>query len=90
MADSEKGGRTVTLSHQLRVLLVMSAQVGLSAIFIAGYFLLLYQFMIGNVHVPDNYKDAFLTLIGVLTGGIGTILAYWFTRQREQTPPTGG
>lgn len=77
----------MSIAHQTRVLLAMTAQVVLSAVFISGYFLLMYQFMVGNVHVPEAFKDAFLTLLGVLTGGVGTIIAYWFSRQREQTPP---
>lgn len=74
------------LAHQTRVLMVMTAQVVLSAIFIGGYFLLMYQFMIGNIHVPEAFKDAFLTLLGVLTAGVMLILNFWFQRQREQTP----
>jgi protein-S-isoprenylcysteine O-methyltransferase Ste14 len=80
----------MTATHQARVLLVMTAQVVLSAIFIGGYFVLMYQFMVGNVHVPETFKDAFLTLLGVLTAGVGLILSFWFQRQREQTPPQAG
>lgn len=80
----------MTATHQARVLLVMTAQVVLSAIFIGGYFVLMYQFMVGNVHVPETFKDAFLTLLGVLTAGVGLILSFWFQRQREQTPATAG
>ena len=76
----------MTIAHQTRVLMVMTAQVVLSIVFIGGYFILMYQFMIGNVHVPETFKDAFLTLLGVLTAGVGLILSYWFQRQREQTP----
>lgn len=80
----------MTSTHQARVLLVMTAQVVLSAIFIGGYFTLMYQFMVGNVHVPETFKDAFLTLLGVLTAGVGLILSFWFQRQREQTPQAVG
>ncbi len=80
----------MTLSHQTRVLLVMTAQVVLSSLFIAGYFILLRDFMRGNVKVPLDYKDMFIALLGVLTAGVMLILNFWFQRQREQTPPTGG
>lgn len=80
------------LAHQTRVLLTMTAQTVLSGIFIAGYFFLLWRFMEGHVKVPPEYKDMFMTLLGVLTAGVGVILAFWFQRQREQTsvqPPQG-
>jgi uncharacterized protein YneF (UPF0154 family) len=65
-----------------RLLLVMTAQVVLSAVFIVGYFFLLWQFMQGRVKVPDPYRDMFIALLGVLTAGVGTILGFWFARQR--------
>jgi uncharacterized protein YneF (UPF0154 family) len=77
-----------TITANTRVLLVMTAQVVLSAIFIVGYFFLLWQFMQGNVKVPTDYKEMFIALLGVLTAGVGTILGYWFARQREQTQGT--
>lgn len=80
----------MSIAHQSRVLLVMTAQVVLSAAFIIGYFFLVREFMKGNVHVPSDFKEAFIALIGVLTAGVGQILSYWFQRQREQTPATGG
>ncbi len=80
----------MAIAHHTRVLLVMTAQVVLSGTFIAGYFILLYQFTKGNVHVPDSYKDAFLTLLGVLTAGVMLILNYWFQRQRPQENPAPG
>ncbi len=76
----------MAIAHQTRVLLVMTAQVVLSVGFVGGYFALVWQFMVGNVHVPDDFKDAFLTLLGVLTGGVSLVLSYWFSRQREQSP----
>ena len=76
----------MTLSHQTRVLMVMTAQVVLSTVFILGYFFLIYEFMRGRVKVPPDYKDMFMTLLGVLTAGVGVILSFWFQRQREQTP----
>ncbi len=80
----------MTLSHQARVLLVMTAQVVLSVVFIGGYFIVLYALLKGELNPPAEYKDTINTLMGVLTAGVGTIIGYWFMRQREQTPPTGG
>ncbi len=80
----------MTLAHQARVLMVMTAQVVLSAVFILGYFFLIYEFMRGHVRVPIEFKDMFMTLLGVLTAGVGIILSFWFQRQREQTSPQQG
>ncbi len=74
----------MTLSRDVRLLLVMTAQVILSVLFIAGYFWLLIEFMRGNVRVPVDYKEMFMVLLGVLTAGVGTILSFWFQRQRPQ------
>jgi hypothetical protein len=77
----------MTLSHQTRVLLVMTAQVTLSVVFIGGYFIVLYALLKGELHPPAEYKDTINTLMGVLTAGVGTILAYWFARQRGSDAP---
>lgn len=76
----------MAIAHQTRVLLVMTAQVVLSVTFIGGYFLVLWLFMQGKVYVPEAYKDAFLTVLGVLTAAVMTIVNFWYQRQREQTP----
>ena len=65
--------------------IIAFAQIFLSAVFIGGYFLLMYQFLNGNVQVPLDYKDMFTALLGVLTAGAGTILAFWFQRSRPTT-----
>ncbi len=70
-----------------RILLVMTAQVVLSGLFIAGYFFLLWEFMQGHVKVPVDYKEMFIALLGVLTAGVGTILAFWFSRHRPNDNP---
>lgn len=80
----------MAIAHHTRVLLTMTAQVVLSALFIGGYFLLMWQFMKGNVHVPPDYKDAFLPLLGVLTAAVTGIVNYWFQRQRPQESPAPG
>lgn len=67
------------MSHRF----VAIAQIVLSIVFIGGYFWVLSEFIQGNVKVPDGYKDAFLTVLGVLTAGVTGILAFWFARTRQ-------
>lgn len=74
-----------SLTANARLLLVMTAQVVLSAVFIGGYFIILHKFVTGTVQPPPEYKDMVVALLGVLTAGVGMILAYWFQRQRETT-----
>jgi protein-S-isoprenylcysteine O-methyltransferase Ste14 len=62
--------------------LVAYAQVSLSALFIIGYFTILLLFLTGNVSVALEWKDTIAALFGVVTAGVGVILAYWFARQR--------
>lgn len=63
------------------------AQILLSAIFIAGYFWVLYAFIDGRVKVPSDWKDAMMTLLGVLTASVVQVMGYWFSRQRTSTDP---
>lgn len=58
------------------------AQIGISVLFIGGYFVVLGIFLLGYVKVPLDFKDAFMTLLGVITGSVGTVLSFWFQRQR--------
>lgn len=58
------------------------AQVLISAIFIAGYFLTLYDFVHGHVHVPIEWKDTLQALLSLLTAGVLLILNFWFARHR--------
>ncbi len=80
----------MAIAHQSRVLMVMTAQVVLSAVFISGYFYTLNQFMTGEAKVPVEYKEVVITLLGVLTTVVVLIANYWFQRQREQTPQGEG
>ena len=59
-----------------------TAQLGLSAIFIIGYFIMIFMFLDGHVRTPEGWKEALMALLGVLTAGVGQILSYWFSRQR--------
>lgn len=58
-------------------------QAGLSVVFIIGYFEVLVAFLSGHVRVPGEFHDMVQTLIGVLTGALGTIITFWFSRQRS-------
>jgi Zn-dependent protease with chaperone function len=63
--------------------IISYAQVGLSAIFLLGYFAVLVLFLTGRIATPPEWKEALIALLGVITGGVGTILAFWFSRSRE-------
>lgn len=60
------------------------AQIGLSVVFLLGYFAVLILFITGQVKTPPDWKEALIALLGVITGGVGTILAFWFARSREK------
>ena len=62
--------------------LLAYAQITLSGLFIVGYFTILFLFLTGNVTISLEWKDTIAALFGVVTGGVGVILAYWFARQR--------
>lgn len=59
------------------------AQIGLSALFLLGYFAVLFAILFGYIKTPPEWKEALIALLGVITGGIGTILAFWFSRSRS-------
>lgn len=61
---------------------VAIAQIILSAVFLVGYFAMLYLFITGNVATPLDWKDTLAALLSVLTAGVLLILNYWFQRQR--------
>lgn len=63
------------------------AQILLSVVFIVGYFWVMSAFIDGNVKVPIDWKDAVMTLLGVLTANVGQCMSYWFSRQRASTDP---
>lgn len=58
-------------------------QVMLSVVFIVGYFYVLNLFLFGSVRVPGEYHDMMIALLGVLTGALGLIMNFWFSRQRS-------
>lgn len=64
-------------------------QLVLSFSFVGGYFAVLGIFLLGYAKVAPDYKEALIALLGVITGGVGTVLAFWFSRQRSN-PTTPG
>lgn len=66
--------------------IISTAQIGLSAVFLLGYFGVLILFVTGHIRTPPEWKEALIALLGVITGGVGTILAFWFARSRESDP----
>jgi hypothetical protein len=61
------------------------AQILLSAIFLVGYFVVLYDFTHGKVTVGAEWKDTIQALLAVLTTNVVMIVGYWFSRQRDST-----
>lgn len=56
----------------------MRPHVWLTALFLAGYFGLLYLFIAGEINVPPEYKDFSLALIGVITASVPQLMSFWF------------
>lgn len=63
------------------------AQVAITVVFMVGYFSILYVFLAGVIRTPPTWRDMLLTLLGVITGGMLTILNFWFSRARGQEKP---
>jgi hypothetical protein len=61
-------------------------QLFLSTLFLTGYFVVLILFMLGYARIPTDYKEAFSGLLSLMTGGGLTVLYFWFSRARGQTP----
>lgn len=62
--------------------LVGFAQIALSVIFVAGYFLTVGLFILGYVRTPPAWEEILKTLLGLLTAGVLLILQFWFSRSR--------
>jgi len=60
------------------------AQIAISLLFLTGYFAVLAMFLTGWVKTPEMWRDALIALLGVITGGVGVILAFWFARSRTE------
>jgi hypothetical protein len=68
--------------------IITFAQLLLTVSFVGGYFAVVILFMLGTVHVPQGYQEVFTACLGVLTGGIVTIIAFWFNRPRSSGVPS--
>ena len=53
-------------------------QIVLSAIFIIGYFAILYMLFSGEVSISESQRDVVNILLGVLTAAVPQILSFWF------------
>ena len=50
--------------------------------------MLLWEFAHGRINVSAPMEDSFKMLLVFLTAQLGTIVAFWFSRQRvSETPP---
>ena len=56
----------------------MVPQIIMSAIYTIAYGIVLYNFMIGNINVPEQHQVLFGSLIGILTAAQIQILNFWF------------
>jgi hypothetical protein len=56
----------------------MKPQMAITAIFLGGYFALLGVLMTGAIVVDGVAREQLPTLLGVLTGSVPGILAFWF------------
>ena len=63
------------------------AQITLAALFTGGYFVVLFEFIHGNINVPESLETTFTVLVTFLTAQLGTIVAYFFQRQRTSEEP---
>lgn len=66
---------------------VAFAQIGLSIVFLVGYFVLLALFVLGEIRTPVEWRDQLSVLLGVLTAGVMLVMNYWFSRQRQSENP---
>lgn len=53
-------------------------QMVLSAIFITGYFILVFILFSGQIKIDDSIRDMSNILIGVMTANIPSIMQFWF------------
>ena len=67
--------------------IISYAQIGLSVLFLGGYFAVLCLFVLGYIRTPPEWKEALIALLGVITGSIGTIMSFWFQRSRSNDGP---
>jgi len=73
-------------ARELAIATSMLPQVILSALFICGYFVIVGLFFSATLEVPMS--DAFNVLLGVITGSVPTILAFWFGSSKSSQDKT--
>lgn len=61
---------------------VAFAQILLSVVYTAGYFMVLQTFLDGEIKTPPEWKDVLATLISLLTAGELLMIQFWFSRAR--------
>lgn len=81
--------RTVTIWLMIGT---ATAQLLITGAFLMGYFWVMHEFVTGSLKVQSDYREMFAALLGVITGNLGTIMTFWFLRQRGvnstlATPP---
>lgn len=64
-------------------------QIVLSGVFIVGYFIILSRIMSRGITLDDGMKALVFTLIGVITGEIPRIMAFWFGSSMGSKEKTG-
>ncbi|MFA0812674.1 hypothetical protein [Microbulbifer epialgicus] len=56
----------------------LAAQMALSIAFIGGYFALLFALFSGEVTLSPELRDMCVLMLGVMTGEIPRVMAFWF------------
>jgi len=53
-------------------------QMTLSALFVGGYFVILYAYITGHVTIAADMKDTATVLIGIMSASVTAIMGFWF------------
>jgi hypothetical protein len=77
-------------ARQLAVQRGIWPQVGITAFFLGGYFGLIVALLAGWAKVPQDMRDVFIALIGILTAGVPQCLNFWLgssrgSQQKDET-----
>lgn len=64
--------------------LIVLGQLGMSFMFLAGYFVIMILILVGQADVPSGMKDTFGNLVSILTAFSGAIVYFWFQRARSK------
>lgn len=64
-------------------------QIILSAVFIVGYFVVLFALFTGELTLADGYKEVLVLLLGILTREVPTIMQFWFGSSVGSKDKTG-